>query len=166
MKINTEGYGRHLIIDLTVKPESKSLLSDREYCAKFIDKVTEVCGMQAVIPTIAMQFPFSTEHCGLVKKLQAEGTTSPVIEEHTKYVEAKEKNDTGVSAFSIWNTSHSTLHSWTECNYISIDLYSCLVFDRDKVINFVKEYFDVAEMRVVDVMRHCKHPQTVETFTL
>jgi len=156
-----EEYGRHLIIDLTVYDNSKACLSNREFCGKYLDLVTELCGMQAVIPTISMQFPFNNEVCGLVDKLEKEGIKSNVLSEYSGYVADKRNNDTGVSAFSIWNTSHCSLHSWTEKNYVSIDLYSCLDFKNEIVEDFTKSYFNAKEMKVINILRHHKLPQII-----
>jgi len=165
LNIERDAYGKHLILDVTVNKEDRDALTNREYCGQYIDKVTEICGMQPVIPTISMRFPFSNEHCGLVKKMDAEGVKSPTLEEHKAYVKAKEDNDTGVSAISVWNTSHSSLHSWSEEDYISIDLYSCNNFDERPVIDFTKEYFKVKEMRIVQVLRHITEPQVIKQWS-
>lgn len=161
-----EEYGRHLIIDLTVNYNNKHKLADREYCSRYLDLITELIGMQAVIPTIAMRFPFNNEVCGLVKKLENEGIESKVLSEYSSYIKDKEDNNTGVSAFSIWNTSHCSLHSWVEQNYVSIDLYSCLDFDTEIVQDFTSKYFNSKEMRVTNVLRHHSKPQVIEGYKL
>lgn len=159
-----EEYGRHLIIDLTVNDEYKHKLADREYCGKYLDLVTELCNMQAVIPTIAMTFPFNNEVCGLVDKLEKEGIESNILSEYSNYVKDKRNNDTGVSAFSVWSTSHASVHTWVAQNYASIDLYSCLDFKNEIVQEFTRKYFNAKEIRVVNVLRHYKNTQIIEEF--
>jgi len=164
MKIDKDEFGKHLILDVVVFDEAKPLLVSREYCGQYIDMVIEMCGMQPVIPTIAMQFPFSNEHVGLVKKLVNEGVKSKTLQEHREYVKSKEKNDTGVSAFSIWNTSHCSAHSCPECNYISIDLYSCTNFDEKPVVQFTEQYFMAKENKITVIQRGVGMPQEVSQF--
>lgn len=157
-----EDFGKHLIIDITVTDNGKAIINNKDMITLYLDTMTRICGMQAVIPTIAMQFPFNSELCGLVKKLEQENVQSETLKEYSKYVKSKEDNDTGVSAFSIWNTSHMSAHSWVEENYISIDLYSCKDFDTRKVLDYTKEFFNIKEMRIVEIMRHFKKPQKIK----
>lgn len=165
LKINKDKFGKHLILDCTVKEFFTYPISSESSIANYLDTVTRICGMQPVIPTIAMKFPFNNELCGLVQKLNDEGVESETLKEYTTYVDSKLKDDTGVSGFSIWNTSHASAHSWLEENYISIDLYSCLDFDEKPVIEFTKTFFHVVEMRIVEVKRSVTEPQQIRQWS-
>lgn len=165
MQIQNDEFGKHLIIDLTITPINRDNLIDIELGTMYMDEITKICGMQQVIPTISMKFPFSGELCGLVNKLDAEGVKSETLEEYKKYVKSKEDNDTGVSSFSIWNTSHCSYHSWSEECYASIDLYSCLNFETEPVLDFTRKFFNAKEMRIVEILRHTSKPQEIKQWS-
>lgn len=165
MQIDKDIFGKHLILDVTVNEKDKPMLTNKDYISAYIDRVTEICKMQAVIPTIAMTFPFNNELCGFThtvdKELKKLNIHLDCVDKMMEYIKAKESDDTGVSAFSIWNTSHCSLHSWDEVYYISIDLYSCADYDERPVIDFTKNYFNLKEMRIVEVKRSVTKPQVV-----
>jgi S-adenosylmethionine/arginine decarboxylase-like enzyme len=169
MQIDKDIFGKHLIMDVTLNEVNKDLLTDKDYVSKYIDEITKICGMQAVIPTIAMTFPFNSELHGFAYEVDSElkklGINLDCVTNMMKYIKAKEENDTGVSAFSIWNTSHAAAHSWSEVNYISIDLYSCSDYDEKPVIEFSKQYFNLVEMRIVEVKRSVTEPQIVRQWS-
>ena len=156
--------GRHLILDIVSK--NKDLLNDISYAEKYMYKITEITKMQLVIPVISMSFPFNNELHGFVKKLILEGTDSPIIREYSKYVKEKESNDTGISSVGIWNTSHCSSHSWLDKKYISIDLFSCLNYDINPVIDFTNEYYDVSRVDIADLERYIGSPQIIDQFTI
>jgi len=163
MQINPSLAGRHLIIDLVTN--DIDLLNNTSHAEEFSYKVTEITGMQLVIPVITMKFPFNSELHQFTKKLKNEGTTSPVIKQYTDYVERKERDDTGVSSLGLWNTSHLSTHSWTECSYISIDLYSCLDFEIEPVLEFTRQHYKPNRMDILSIRRFVGAPQETEQFT-
>lgn len=127
-----ENYaGRHLIIDGVFSDDFKAKMSDREYLAQYLEDVTKITDMTLVFPPISMSFPFAGETNRLIEKLDAEGkcTDSSIFQEFKKHIETRNTTGGGVSAVAVWVESHCTLHSWTEKNYISIDLFSCSSYD-------------------------------------
>ena len=60
--------------------------------AEYLERVTEITGMTLVIPPISMKFPFSGETQRLIKRLEAEGTTSPIIEEFKQHIKHRENS--------------------------------------------------------------------------
>lgn len=128
--------GRHLIIDGVFTDEFVEKLSNREYLSQYLEDVTKITGMTLVFPPMAMSFPFSGETNRLIEKLEAEGKCkdSAIFNEFKKHIETRNTTGGGVSAIAVWVESHCTLHSWTEKNYISIDLFSCSSYDVIPVI--------------------------------
>lgn len=146
--------GRHLIIDGLFADEFTARLSDREYLANYLEEVTKVTGMTLVFPPMAMSFPFAGETNKLIKRLDEEGKCgdSKVFQEFKKHVETRNTCGGGVSAIAVWVESHCTLHSWTEKNYVSIDLFSCSTYDIEPVIEYTTKVLglDKATFVVVD----------------
>ena len=154
--------GRHIIIDGVLSEESKDIVSSTELMGKYLEEVTRLTGMTLVLPPISMKFPFAGETQRLIKNLEQEGTTSPIIEEFKEHIRNRDTNQGGVSAITVWLESHASLHSWPTDNYISIDLYSCKEFEYEHILEFTKDFMKLAEMNILIVDRKMNAPAKVE----
>lgn len=161
--------GRHLIIDGVFRPDKKELLSDRTTISQYLEDVTKITGMTLVFPPIAMSFPFAGETNRLIEKLEAEGKCddSAVFQEFKKHIHQRNTIGGGVSAIAVWVESHCTVHSWTEKNYVSIDLFSCSSYEYEPVVDFTNKIFGLekASYVVVDRMMDGSAP-LIQQFTL
>lgn len=159
-----ENYaGRHLIIDGVFTDTFKQQMSDRDYLSDYLERVTKITGMTLVFPPIAMSFPFAGETNRLIERLTAEGKceNSSVFQEFRRHVAQRNTEGGGVSAIAVWVESHCTLHSWTEKNYISIDLFSCSSYEIKPVIDYtIKQMgLEKAHFVVVDRMMDGSAPK-------
>jgi S-adenosylmethionine decarboxylase len=145
--------GRHIIIDAVLSEESKEIVSSVELMAAYLEEITKITGMTLVIPPISMKFPFAGETQKLIQRLEQEGTTSPIIEEFKQHIKERDTEQGGVSAITVWLESHASLHSWPKDNYISIDLYSCKLFDYEPVVSFTKSFMKLSELNTLVVDR-------------
>jgi len=158
--------GRHLILDCVLTDESIPIVSSTEKMADYLEQVTKITGMTLVIPPISMKFPFSGETQRLIKRLEEEGTTSPIIEEFKQHIKHRDEDQGGVSAITVWLESHASLHSWPLDKYISIDLFSCKMFEYDEILKFTMDYMKLAEANIIVVDRMMDGPAKVKQFTL
>ena len=158
--------GRHLILDCILTDESIPIVSSTEKMAEYLEKVTDITGMTLVIPPISMKFPFSGETQRLIKRLEEEGTTSPIIEEFKQHIKHRDEDQGGVSAITVWLESHASLHSWPLDKYISIDLFSCKMFEYQKILDFTKEFMKLQELNVLVVDRMMNGPAKVKQFAM
>ena len=156
--------GRHLILDCQLTDESISIVSSVEKMAEYLEKVTEITGMTLVIPPISMKFPFSGETQRLIKRLEEEGTTSPIIEEFKQHIKHRDNDQGGVSAITVWLESHASLHSWPLDKYISIDLFSCKIFEYEPIIDFTMDFMKLHEANIIVVDRMMDGPAKVKQF--
>lgn len=170
--MDKENYaGRHLIIDGVYESstEKQSAMANREFLSNYLERVTNITGMTLVFPPIAMSFPFAGETNRLIDKLEIEGkcNNSKVFNEFKQHIQNRNTFGGGVSAIAVWVESHCTLHSWTEKNYISIDLFSCSEYDIEPVLDYsIKELGLVkASFVVVDRMMDGTAPE-IEQFSL
>lgn len=163
---NIIGAGRHLIIDAILSEDSIDIVSSTEKMAEYLEEVTNITDMTLVIPPISMKFPFSGETQRLIKRLEAEGTTSPVIEEFKQHINHRDNDQGGVSAITVWLESHASLHSWPLDKYISIDLFSCKIFDYKPVLDFTMEFMKLKEMNVILVDRKMNGPAECKQFNM
>ena len=158
--------GRHLILDCVLTDESIPIVSSTEKMADYLEQVTKITGMTLVIPPISMKFPFSGETQRLIKRLEEEGTTSPIIEEFKQHIKHRDEDQGGVSAITVWLESHASLHSWPLDKYISIDLFSCKMFEYAEILKFTMDYMKLAEANIIVVDRMMDGPAKVKQFTL
>lgn len=168
--IDTPNYaGRHLIIDGVFSSDKVKDMSSREFLSDYLEEVTKITNMTLVFPPIAMSFPFSGEAVRLLEKLDAEGkcNDSEILSSFRTHINQRNTLGSGVSAIAIWVESHCTLHSWTEKNYISIDLFSCSDYEIQPVIEYTNKVmgFEKASFIVVDRMMDGSLP-VIEKFTL
>lgn len=168
--MNKDNYaGRHLIIDGVFSQEYQESMTNREYLADYLEKVTKITGMTLVFPPIAMSFPFSGETNRLIENLEKEGKCqdSQVFATFKKHVENRNTYGGGVSALAVWVESHCTLHSWSEKSYISVDLFSCSDYEIDPVIEYSVRALglDKASFIVVDRMMDGTAPM-IQQFSL
>lgn len=158
--------GRHLILDCVLTHESIPIVSSTEKMAEYLEKVTDITGMTLVIPPISMKFPFSCETQRLIKRLEEEGTTSPIIEEFKQHIKHRDEDQGGVSAITVWLESHASLHSWPLDKYISIDLFSCKMFEYQEILDFTKDFMKLQELNIIVVDRMMDAPAKVKQFTM
>lgn len=161
--------GRHLIIDGIYSPLLAHIHSDRSALANYLEEVTRITGMTLVFPPIAMSFPFSGETNKLIERLEKEGkcNNSTVFNEFKEHIKNRNDNGGGVSAVAVWVESHCTLHSWTERNYISIDLFSCSTYDIEPVIDYTVKALGLEKASFVCVDRSMDaEPAEIYQFTL
>lgn len=156
--------GRHLIFDCVLTDDSIPIVSSVEQMANYLEKITEITGMTLVIPPISMKFPFSGETQRLIKRLEEEGTTSPLIEEFKSHIKHRDNDQGGVSAITVWLESHASLHSWPLDKYISIDLFSCKIFDYEPVIDFTIDFMKLKQANIVLVDRMMDSPAVIKQF--
>ena len=170
--MNIANYaGRHLIIDGVYNTfvQKQKDMANRDFLSNYLEQVTNITGMTLVFPPIAMSFPFAGETNRLIEKLDKEGkcNNSEVFQEFKKHIYNRNTFGGGVSAVAVWVESHCTLHSWTEKNYISVDLFSCSSYDIKSVIDYYIDALGLvkASFVVVDRMMDGSAPK-IEQFSL
>ena len=170
MGFNRDMYaGRHLIIEGCFSDNFIKNMSDRDYLSNYLEEVTRITGMTLVFPPIAMSFPFAGETNRLIEKLEQEGkcSESAIFNEFKQHIHNRNTTGGGVSAVAVWVESHCTLHSWTEKNYISVDLFSCSEYEVKPVVDYsIKALgLEKAGFVIVDRMMDGSLPY-IEQFTL
>lgn len=68
-------------------------------------------------------------------------------------------NLVGITAIVPLSTSHMSIHTWPELNYISIDLFSCKYFEVRDIVDYTKRYFDTSRIDIKEIERHIGKPQ-------
>ena len=158
--------GKHLILDCILTDDSIPIVNSVQKMSEYLEEVTRITDMTLVIPPIAMAFPFSGETQRLIKRLEAEGTTSPIIEEFKQHIKHRDEEQGGVSAITVWLESHASLHSWPLDKYISIDLFSCKNFACEPIINFTKDFMKLDTLHITEIDRMMKAPATIKQYVL
>jgi S-adenosylmethionine decarboxylase len=158
--------GKHLILDCILTDDSIPIVNSTKKMSEYLEEVTRITDMTLVIPPIAMAFPFSGETQRLIKRLEQEGTTSPIIEEFKQHIKHRDEDQGGVSAITVWLESHASLHSWPLDKYISIDLFSCKCFDCEPIIEFTKDYMKLDTLHITEIDRMMNSPAKIQQYNL
>ena len=158
--------GKHLILDCILTDDSIPIVNSVQKMSEYLEEVTRITDMTLVIPPIAMAFPFSGETQRLIKRLETEGTTSPIIEEFKQHIKHRDEEQGGVSAITVWLESHASLHSWPLDKYISIDLFSCKNFACEPIIDFTKNFMKLDTLHITEIDRMMKAPATIKQYVL
>ena len=158
--------GKHLILDCILTDDSIPIVNSVQKMSEYLEEVTRITDMTLVIQPIAMAFPFSGETQRLIKRLEAEGTTSPIIEEFKQHIKHRDEEQGGVSAITVWLESHASLHSWPLDKYISIDLFSCKNFACEPIIDFTKDFMKLDTLHITEIDRMMKAPATIKQYVL
>lgn len=62
-----------------------------------------------------------------------------------QWAEAEDLEFPGQSFVQMITTSHCSLHFFSETNEVYFDLYSCRIFDEEKVLKLLGEVFDIRQ---------------------
>jgi S-adenosylmethionine decarboxylase len=65
----------------------------------------------------------------------------------------------GVSGVIMIVESHISIHTYSNKDFLSVDVYSCKQFDHQKVVSYIKQVYGVKEMDVETVDRGKKFPK-------
>lgn len=90
-----------------------------------------------------------------LKRLDMHELTKPYIV-HTEGNDHKDPG--GWSGFMMIEESHISFHTFPKKGFVSIDAYSCRVFDRNIMINLIKEVFGSEDLEIFDQIRGTRFP--------
>jgi len=60
----------------------------------------------------------------------------------------------GFSGFVVIAESHVSIHTFPDYGYASIDVYSCMPFDKKKAVRYIKDYFQCKKAQVQNAKRY------------
>ena len=84
--------------------------------------------------------------------------TLPYIVSASSNEEKGGKDPGGYTGFVIIAESHISLHTFVKRGFVSIDVYSCLEFDKSSAIDFLKEIFKPKDIEENFVKRGTRYP--------
>jgi len=70
--------------------------------------------------------------------------------------------DRGITGMVVIAESHITFHSFTEKDYFFFDIFSCKHFDVNRVVDLVREAFEVQNMDRHEALRGLDFPRSLE----
>jgi len=116
--------GFHLMLDGV--STNVHLLQNGKKLERLLDEIVDVIGMTKIAgPFIKLHIP----------------------EDRSRYKEW------GYSGVVIIAESHISIHTYPELSYVSIDVYSCREFDKDKVIDTLTKKFHIVNKNVLFFQR-------------
>ncbi len=79
----------------------------------------------------------------LAQKIDMKIIDGPKVIKH----EADNKEERGVTGFTILAESHISIHTYPEKGFFSLDIFTCKEFDLENAKNFVKRTFSVKKLK-------------------
>lgn len=79
----------------------------------------------------------------LAQKIDMKIIDGPKVIKH----EADNKEERGVTGFTILAESHISIHTYPEKGFFSLDIFTCKEFDMENAKNFVKRTFSVKKLK-------------------
>lgn len=96
----------------------------------------------------------------VLNNLPAKIAMHPITTPYVIRVAGNNKKDCGgISGFVMIAESHIALHTFPAKKYLTMDVYSCTMFDEKIVLKFVKEVFDYQSLEKYIVKRGLKFPK-------
>lgn len=77
---------------------------------------------------------------------------------HIEEIKDDSGHEPGVSVILMIYESHMTIHTYPKKDFFTMDVYSCNMFDHQKVIEMTKKTFTPTEVEVNTVIRCKKFP--------
>ena len=155
--------GPHLHVDCVVK--NIKGLTDTHIVQDLLEDLARNTDMVLAFPPIACDFPFAqSELENFVKELEKDGVSAAAMNKMKALLRRRQEEDSGVTALSVWTTSHCAIHTWPESNYFALDAFSCKRFDPNDIIDVLRLYFDIEVMHVC-LMERFKNKIPVTIFT-
>lgn len=69
--------------------------------------------------------------------------------------------DWGVSGFVLIAESHISIHTFPEKLYLSVDIFSCKEFNREKAVEDIKRFFAIEKAEIRYLERGLEFPKTI-----
>jgi len=84
-----------------------------------------------------------------------------ISEPYVLWYDGGEKpNDCGVSGFVMIAESHIAIHTFSQKNFLTADVYSCKWFDAKKAVNYFKKAFKLEKIETETSQRGLQFPRT------
>jgi S-adenosylmethionine decarboxylase len=124
-------FGPHLMLDCYDCNEKK--LKDFNFVLKFLNDLPDLIGMHKIAEPHAVDYPGNP----------------------------KTFDKGGISAVVIIAESHISIHTFPSHKYMSLDIFSCKIFDVEKATNFIIKSFEVKKVEKKLLNRGSEFPKQI-----
>ena len=140
--------GKHYMVDALVSEDCD--LSNPDAFVKCVEEIVVNIDMTMILPPVTVKFPHAIcEMTRVLEGLEEEGLgESKTAKDLKEKLEERKNESYGYSTFAMIAESHLSIHTFPELEYFSFDCYSCKYFDIDKVIEVMKEHFEITKIEV------------------
>jgi S-adenosylmethionine decarboxylase len=123
--------GPHLMLDCYGCDENK--LKDLDFVLKFLDELPTMISMHKIADPYAIYYPGKSDSF----------------------------DKGGISAIVIIAESHISIHTFPANNYMSVDIFSCKIFDIEKAIEYITKAFGAKKFEKKILNRGLEFPKDV-----
>ena len=96
----------------------------------------------------------------LVKKIGMQIIGEPIIYNIPLQIEkiGREpfEDEGGITITLVLSTSHCAIHTWPLRNEFHLDIYSCRFFSKDIIIDYLKDMFEITDLKISDLTSYCE----------
>ena len=124
-------FGPHLMLDCYGCDENK--LKDLDFVLRFLDELPTTIDMHKIADPYAVYYPGRSDSF----------------------------DKGGVSAIVIIAESHISIHTFPANNYMSVDIFSCKIFDIEKAIDYITKAFGAKKFEKRILNRGLEFPKNV-----
>ena len=152
--------GRHLVLD--VQTTGSDSINSMEGVYAFFESITALLDMTLLFPPIVIRYPWASSELERVANSLNKAGNQQGAGLITELLDRRREEECGISGTAIWAESHCSFHSWTEKNFVSIDLYSCKDFDAVEATKHITQCFEVNTIQGLSITRSRLVPQVIQ----
>jgi len=139
--------GRHLTVDLQLR-DSK-YLRDEAVMRNLLERMGDTLDMTIVAPPAMFKFPWMASELERFTSILESSQDYlvetayawPHIKRMREHLEARKKDQSGITGFSVWLESHCSIHTFPERGEAHIDIFSCKDFASVRALILIREIF-------------------------
>lgn len=128
--METTQFGYHMTLDLYECP--LKLLSNKDLCTEVLNRLPVILEMHKLIEPVMIEAVSNEDHGG--------------------------KDPGGFTGFVIIAESHISIHTFPRRGFVSMDIYSCKVFDYKKAEEYLTKSFKPQDKEIHTLDRGSKYP--------
>lgn len=110
----------------------------------------KLIGENILIDILNLKNEFLTKKflLNLLKKLNILINFTPVGKPVVKNISSNKYPQKGYSIFQIVKESHISFHTWSEYNYLAIDIFSCKKLPKNKLKSLLRKFLETKEGKI------------------
>jgi len=103
-------------------------------------------GLQVTLEAYATEHLSDRRGCEEIVRLLAERTGMTILSMTGYDLKNSHGQEPGVSVNALIAESHIAIHTWPQEGVVTVDMYSCLRFHAEHVLNILQHFFNITKV--------------------